>query len=317
MGTFLADRLAMAALTLLLLSVLVFFGGQVLPGDIGRALLGPFADARAVANLNHELGADQPLLTQYLSWMAGMARGDLGISYAFRAPVGPFVASALGNSLKLAALAFILVVPLALLAGIFAALREGRPTDRIISVLGLSLSVMPEFVSGIVLILVFGVWLRWLPIAATWPVGAGPLTQVRYLLLPAMPLFLVLFGYLARMARAGTIEALGSDYTRTAILKGLPRRVVIWRHVLRNALLPTITVIATQTGYLIGGLIVVETLFRYQGIGSLIYSAAKSKDFPMLQAGVLVVGAVFIAATLIADILSTLLNPRLRRRQGA
>jgi len=219
--------------------------------------------------------------------------------------------------LKLAALAFVMVVPLAILAGVFAALRAGRPTDRIITTVGLSFSVMPEFVSGIVLIMVFGVWLRWLPISATWPEGAGPLTQVRYLLLPAMPLFLVLFGYIARMARAGTIEALGSDYTRTAVLKGLPWPVVIWRHVLRNALLPTITVIATQTGYLIGGLVVVETLFRYQGIGSLIYSAAKTKDFPMLQAGVLVVGAVFIAATLLADILATLLNPRLRKGREA
>ena len=306
----------MAALTLLLLSVLVFFGGQVLPGDIGRALLGPFADARAVEALNRELGVDQPLVTQYLAWIAGLLRGDLGMSYAFRTPVAPFVIVALGNSLKLAALAFVMVVPLAILAGIFAALREGRPTDRIITTLGLSFSVMPEFVSGIVFILVFGVWLRWLPITATWPEGAGLLTQVRHLLLPAMPLFLVLFGYIARMARAGTIEALGSDFTRTAVLKGLPWSMVIWRHVLRNALLPTITVIATQTGYLIGGLVVVETLFRYQGIGSLIYTAAKAKDFPMLQAGVLMVGAVFIAATLLADILSTLLNPRLRRGQS-
>ena len=306
----------MAALTLLLLSVLVFFGGQVLPGDIGRALLGPFADARAVEALNRELGVDQPLVTQYLAWIAGLLRGDLGMSYAFRTPVAPFVIVALGNSLKLAALAFVMVVPLAILAGIFAALREGRPTDRIITTLGLSFSVMPEFVSGIVFILVFGVCLRWLPITATWPEGAGLLTQVRHLLLPAMPLFLVLFGYIARMARAGTIEALGSDFTRTAVLKGLPWSTVIWRHVLRNALLPTITVIATQTGYLIGGLVVVETLFRYQGIGSLIYTAAKAKDFPMLQAGVLMVGAVFIAATLLADILSTLLNPRLRRGQS-
>ena len=306
----------MAVLTLILLSVLVFFGGQVLPGDIGRALLGPFADSRAVEVLNHELGVDRPLLAQYFGWIAGLVRGDLGQSYAFRAPVGPFVGAALANSLKLAALAFVMVVPLAILAGVVAALREGRPADRIITTLGLSFSVMPEFVSGIVLILIFGVWLRWLPIAATWPEGAGPLTQVRYLILPAMPLFLVLFGYLARMARAGTIEALGSDYTRTAVLKGLPWRTVIWRHVLRNALLPTITVVATQTGYLIGGLIVVETLFRYQGIGSLIYAAAKAKDFPMLQAGVLVVGAVFVAATLAADIASTLLNPRLRRGRG-
>jgi len=307
----------MAALTLFLLSVLVFFGGQVLPGDIGRALLGPFADARAVEALNRELGVDQPLLSQYLNWIGGLLRGDLGMSYAFRSPVAPFVTQALGKSLKLAALAFVLVVPLAILAGIVAALREGRPADRIITTVGLSFSVMPEFVSGIVLILVFGIWLRWLPIAATWPEGAGALTQVRHLLLPAMPLFLVLFGYIARMARAGTIEALGADYTRTAVLKGLPWRAVIWRHVLRNALLPTITVVATQSGYLIGGLVVVETLFRYQGIGSLIYTAAKAKDFPMLQAGVLVVGGVFILATLLADILATLLNPRLRRGQSA
>jgi peptide/nickel transport system permease protein len=130
--------------------------------------------------------------------------------------------------------------------------------------------------------------------------------------LPSIPLVLVLFGYIARMARAGTVEALDADYTRTAVLKGLPRRVVLWRHVLRNALLPTISVIATQTGYLIGGLVVVETLFHYQGIGLLIWTAARGKDFPMLEAGVLTVGVVYTVATLGADLLYSLLNPRIR-----
>ena len=142
--------------------------------------------------------------------------------------------------------------------------------------------------------------------------GASPASQFEHLILPAIPLVLVLFGYIARMARAGTIEALDSDYARTATLKGLKRSVVIRRHVLRNSLLPTITVIATQTGYLIGGLVVVETLFNYQGIGNLIYKAAKAKDFPMLEAGVLTIGVVYMVATLIADVLSTVLNPRLR-----
>ena len=142
--------------------------------------------------------------------------------------------------------------------------------------------------------------------------GAGLFTQVYYLFLPSLPLVLILFGYIARMARAGTIEALDAEYTRTAILKGLSYPKVIWRHVLRNALLPTISVIATQTVYLIGGLVVIEILFQYQGIGSLIYTAAHKKDFPMLQAGVMVVGALFAVATLLADLLYAALNPRIR-----
>jgi peptide/nickel transport system permease protein len=178
-------------------------------------------------------------------------------------------------------------------------------------------TVLPEFVTGIVLIIVFGVWLRVLPISAEWPEGAGPLTQLHYLILPSLPLVLALFGYLARMARAGMIEALAADYTRTAVLKGLPRRAVIWRHVLRNALLPTITVIATQVGSLIGGLVVIEILFRYQGIGSLVFTAARQKDFPMLEAGVLTVGLIYAVAALIADILAALLNPRIRYEAGA
>lgn len=308
---FVATRLAFSLVTLAILSVIVFLGGQVLPGDVGRAVLGPFADERAVAALNHQLGVDRPLLVQFGSWIGGLLQGDMGISYAYRSPVAPYVFGALVNSLKLAALAFVLVVPLGILGGVIAALYKNRIADRTISVVGLSFSVMPEFVSGIVFILIFGVWLRWLPVSASWPEGAGVLLQLKHLILPALPLFLVLFGYIARMARAGTVEALESDYTRTAVLKGLPWRTVIWRHVLRNALLPTITVVATQAGYLIGGLVVVETLFHYRGIGSLIYNAANSKDFPMLEAGVLVVGMVYIVSTLIADILTTLLNPRL------
>ena len=218
----------------------------------------------------------------------------------------------MGNSLKLALIAFVLVVPIGILGGVIAALNLNRPLDRIISLGGLSVTVLPEFVTGIILILIFGVWLRWLPIAAAWPKGAGFFTQLHYLILPSLPLFLVLFGYIARMARSGMIEALDSDYTRTAVLKGLPWRTVIWRHVLRNALLPTITVIATQTGYLIGGLVVIETLFRYQGIGSLIFTAARGKDFPMLEAGILTIGIVYAVATLVADFLYSVLNPRIR-----
>jgi len=295
-----------------LLSVIVFFAGQVLPGDPGRAILGNLATPGAVAVLDHQLGVDRPLLVQYWSWVTGLLHGDMGQSYQFRSPVEPFVSAAVVNSFKLAGLAFIVVVPLGILGGVIAALNVGRGIDRVISVTGLSVATLPEFVSGIVVIVIFGVELKWFPVSASAGAGASPLTQLDHLILPAIPLILVLFGYIARMARAGTIEALESDYARTATLKGLSRPVVIRRHILRNSLLPTITVIATQTGYLIGGLVVVEVLFNYQGIGKLIFQAAQGKDFPMLEAGVLTIGIVYMIATLIADILYTLLNPRLR-----
>ena len=312
MATFLLRRLGLMFLTLWILSLIVFFAGQILPGDPGRAILGPFAAKSSVQTLDTQLGVNRPLLTRYLSWIGGLLHGNFGTSYSYRTAVEPFVRAALINSVKLAVLAFVIVVPLGIIGGVIAALYAGRGADRIISVTGLSLSSVPEFVSGIVLIVVFGVTLKWLPVTASAGAGASALSQFRHLILPAIPLVFVLFGYIARMARAGTIEALNSDYARTAVLKGLPEATVIRRHVLRNSLLPTITVIATQTGYLIGGLVVVETLFNYQGLGNLIYKAAVAKDFPMLEAGVLVIGVVYVLATLVADLLLTWLNPRLR-----
>jgi peptide/nickel transport system permease protein len=312
MATFLLRRLGLMVLTLIILSLIVFLAGQVLPGDPGRAILGPFAAQSAVHSLDQQLGVNRPLIVRYLSWIGGAVHGDLGESYSYQSPVAPFIGAALLNSVKLAALAFVIVVPLGITGGVIAALYAGRPLDRIISVTGLSLATVPEFVSGIVVIVVFAVGLKWLPVTASAGVGASVGSQLDHLILPAIPLVFVLFGYIARMARAGTIEALNADYTRTAILKGLPRVTVIRRHVLRNSLLPTITVIATQTGYLIGGLVVVEDLFNYQGIGHLIFKAAQGKDFPMLEAGILVIGVVYVVATLAADLLLIALNPRLR-----
>jgi peptide/nickel transport system permease protein len=309
---FFAKRLGWALFTLFLLSVMVFFGAQVLPGNVGRAILGPLANADAVDALNHELGVDRPLLVQYGSWVWAFIHGDMGTSYIYRSPVFPFVVSSLEKSLALGLVAFAIVIPLALVGGVVAALNANRPIDRAITIVGLCATVVPEFVSGIIFILVFAVWLHWLPVSAKWSDSASFGERLRHLLLPALPLVLILFGYIAQMMRAGTIAALEADYTRTAVLKGLPWRTVVWRHVLRNALLPTISVIATQTGYLIGGLVVVERLFNYTGVGALIFSAAKTKDFPMLQAGVLVVGAVYTFSAIAADLAFVILNPRLR-----
>jgi peptide/nickel transport system permease protein len=294
------------------LSVLVFAASQLLPGNIGRNVLGPFASTNDVNALNHQLGVDRPVLVQYVDWIGKLAHGNLGMSLEYKVPVVSLLGPALINSLKLAAVAFVLVVPLSIVGGVFAALRQGHLPDRVITLSGLSLTAVPEFISALVLILIFGLLLNWLPVTAAAPADADAVTQIRYLILPSLALVMVLFGYIARMARAGTIDALDADYTRTAYLKGLDTATVIRRHVLRNSLLPTIAVIATQMGYLIGGLVVIEKLFNYNGIGQRIYTAALNKDFTMLQSGVLLVGIVYLSATLIADILYSVLNPRIR-----
>jgi peptide/nickel transport system permease protein len=309
---FLIRRLGLALISLWLLSVLVFIGTNLLPGDVGRRILGPFATQDSVDLLNARLGTDRPLLTQYFDYIGSVVTGDLGRSVSFARPVTEMLGTALINSTKLAALAFVIVVPLAILGGVVAALKRGTVIDRSITVFGLSATVIPEFVSGIVAIVVFAITLKWLPGGAQAPAGSGIIQQVRYLLLPAIPLVLVLFGYIARITRAGMIDALDADYTRTAILKGLPRSIVIRRHVLRNALLPTIAVVATQVGYLFGGLVAVEVLFNYQGIGRLIFDAAQKADFPLLAGGVLVIGVIFQVSTLLADLLYGVLNPRVR-----
>jgi peptide/nickel transport system permease protein len=312
MYRFLLKRLGLSLITLFLLSVIVFAASQLLPGNLGRHILGPFASQHDVKVFNHAHGVDRPVVVQYWTWISHFVRGNLGESLEYNVSVGSLLGPSLVNSLKLAALAFVLVVPISILGGVIAALRRGRFVDRAITIVGLSLTSIPEFVTAIVLIVVFGIVLKWLPVGATAPEGAGPLIQIKYLLLPSLALVAVLFGYIARIARAGVIEAIDADYTRTAYLKGLGSRRVIVRHVLRNALLPTIAVIATQMGYLIGGLLVIEKLFNYNGIGQRIYVAAQNHDYTMLQSGVMIVGIVYLASTLVADILYSLLNPRIR-----
>jgi peptide/nickel transport system permease protein len=312
MARFVAKRFVLSVVTLFILSIIVFASAQLLPGDVGRNVLGPFADQASVDRLNHQVGADRPVVVQYLDWIWKFVHGDMGESLQYQVPVWSLLSDSFVNSLKLAAEAFALVVPLSILGGVAAALRQGRLADRAITIAGLSLTAIPEFVSAIFLIVAFGVFLEWLPVNAQWPEGTGILGQMKYLLLPSLALVMVLFGYIARMARAGTIEALSADYTRTAYLKGLGTRTVVRRHVLRNALLPTIAVVATQTGYLIGGLLVIEKLFNYNGIGQRIYVAAQNKDVTMLQSGVMLVGIVYLVATFVADLLYSVLNPRIR-----
>ncbi len=311
MGWFLVKRASLAVVTLLLVSAILFAVAQVLPGDVGRAILGPYATEQQVQALDHQLGVDRPIYERYWTWFGGFIRGDWGNSYLLNRPVTQIAFDRLRNSLILGGFALCLIVPVSIGLGVLAALRYGRWLYRSISVAGLSLIALPEFVTGIIVLAVFAVALGWLPASSHVP-SLNPLDWFRQLLLPSIPLMFVLFGYISRMARAGTIESLRSNYVRTAILKGLPRRTVIWTHVLRNSLLPTITVISVQTGYLVGGLVVTETLFNYPGIGKLVLDSAIGHDLPVLQATVLLVAVLYMALTLAADVLYTLLNPRVR-----
>jgi peptide/nickel transport system permease protein len=311
MGRYVLRRLGLTAITLVLTSFAVFAAAEVLPGDVGRTVLGPYASKAQVDDLNHELGTDQPLVKRYVTWAGNYARGDWGESPIQRVEVRPLVLERLKNSLILGGFALILIVPFSVLLGVLAALNYGKTLDRVISIAGLSFVALPEFVVGVVVIVVFSVQLGWLPVSSQVP-EADPVDVVRQCLLPSIPLMFVLFGYISRMARAGTIEVLRSNYTRTAVLKGLPQRYVILRHVLRNSLLPTITVVSVQVGYLVGGLVVIETLFNYPGVGQLILNAATGHDLPTLEAAVLMIALIYTVANFTADVLAALLNPRIR-----
>ncbi len=311
MGRFILRRIGLTLVTLVIVSMTVFAAAQLLPGDLGRTILGPYATKAQVDALNHQLGADKPLPVRYWNWASDFVRGDWGTSPVQNVEVRPYVLGRFKNSLILAAFAFVLIVPLSIAFGVLAALNYGKAIDRCITITGLSVIALPEFVMGVFLIVVFAVQLGWFPVISQVP-GTNPVDWFRQLLLPALPLMFVLFGYVSRMARAGTVDALQSDYARTAVLKGLPRRTVVRRHVLRNALLPTITVVAVQIGYLVGGLVVVETLFAYPGIGSLAYDSVQANDITMIESIVLFTAVLYMVSNLVADILYAALNPRVR-----
>jgi peptide/nickel transport system permease protein len=312
MARFIARRLLLSLITLWLLATIVFVIANVLPNDVGRTILGPFAPQAAVDQLNQRLGTDRPLPVRYVDSMRGLVTLNFGDSFVSGQAVLPQLLGAVGRSAKLAGLALLITIPISIVAGLYAARRRDRLADRAIVLIGVTSSSIPEFVTGTILVVVVGVQLGWLPVLATAPSNADIPTQIRYLLLPAFAMAIVYFGYIARMTRAGTIEVLQSDYTRTATMKGLTTGQVMRRHVLRNALVPTVAVIAVQIGYLFGGIIAVERIFNYNGMGQSMLFAAQHKDLPMLTAGVVVIGIVYMLATLGADVIIAWMNPRIR-----
>ena len=312
MARFITRRLLLAIVTLWLLASIVFVITNVLPADVGRTILGPFAPQESVDALNERLGTNRPILVRYVESLQGLVTFDFGDSFVSGQPVLPQLLGAVGRSAKLAGLALLITIPISILAGLYAASRRDRKSDRAIVLIGVTTSSIPEFITGTILVVVVGVQLGWLPVLATAPPNSDILTQIRYLLMPALAMAIVYFGYIARMTRAGAIDVLQSDYTRTATMKGLTSAQTMRHHVLRNALVPTVAVIAVQIGYLFGGIIAVEKIFNYNGMGATMLFAAQNKDLPMLTAGVLIIGIVYMLATLAADLIMAWMNPRIR-----
>jgi peptide/nickel transport system permease protein len=305
-------RLFLLVVVLFLVSTLTFGIVNVLPGDVANAMLGDLATPQMAASLRQQLGLDQPLLTRYGIWTDALLHGDLGNSLQFGLPIRPMLLGRLGNSAILGGITLLIGVPLAVLLGALAGVYPGRLVDRLVSGLAIGAFSLPEYVIGLLLILVFSIWLPILPGSSLMDPSANPLSRPLALVLPVAVLVIGMQAYLSQITRAGMIGAMQSAYVRTAILKGLPLWMVVLKHALPNVLLPTLTEIGMNFGYMLGGIVIVETLFSYAGVGQMMVNAVDHRDIPVVEASVLVVAIAYGVGNLLADVVSILLSPRLR-----
>lgn len=312
MAAFMLRRLLGLAGVLLGMSVLIFGIIHLLPGNVAYAILGEFATPAAVAQLEAKLGLNDPLPVQYWRWLSAMLRGDFGMSIVMQRPAGPLIAEALGRSALLAVLAFGLVAMGGIGLGLYAATHRGRASDKVLTLAQFLLIAVPEFFWAILAVLVFASWLNLLPATGYAPLSDGVAKWAAHLVLPVLVLAFGLVAHVSRLTRSSMIEVLDSRYVLAARARGLAERKVLWRHALPNALLPAITVLAIDAGLLIGGIVVVETVFAYPGLGRLLVYAIERHDLPLLQVGMMVVTAIYALANFVAELLYAVLNPRIR-----
>ncbi|MDY0288056.1 MAG: ABC transporter permease [Sphaerochaeta sp.] len=315
--TIIVKRLGSLLVTLAVMSFIIFMLVEIMPGDVAQMILGQSATPEAVSALREARGLNDPVLQRYFRWVGGVVTGDLGDSiYMQGVSINSILWRRVGHSMVLALTAFLIFVPTSMFFGVLAGVKENKTTDSIVSFFGLATMALPEFVSGVFLITIFGVQLKWLPIVSVIPIGESLLSNLEILIMPALSVTFVMFGYISRMQRSSMIQVMHSDYVRAAVLKGMPRKYVIYRHALKNALLPTITIIGMNMGWLFGGLVVVETLFGFPGMGSLLMTAIKTRDVPLIEACVLLITVIFSLSTMFTDILYSYLNPRVRLQGG-
>ncbi len=308
-------RLALGLVTVWLVSVIIFLGVEALPGDACTAVLERDAHGEALDKCRDAMGLNTPALPRYLAWAGGALRGDLGLSANGQESITEMVGYRVRNSLLLAAGALSVGIPLSILLGTMAGLWRDRWVDIVFSTSAIFAMTIPEFVSATILILIFAIWLGWVPAIVLTPADAPPLEFFPEFILASTVLTLLMIAHIMRMVRSSVIEAMASDYVQMATLKGVPYWRIVFRHALPNALLPAINVIALTVAWLLGGVVVVEVVFNYPGLGRLLVDAISGRDLPVVQAITMIVAATYVGVNLIADILSLLLNPRLRSHQ--
>lgn len=308
---FFATRLGWLLVTVLVVTFLVFCVNEFSPGQVARKILGPYATQAQLDILTEQMGLNRPVYIRYFDWLAQTLQGDLGFSTLYETEVNTIIWDRLGNTGLLAAIAFAMIVPLSVLLGISAGMREGSKLDRSISVSSIVTTSIPEFASGAFLVAIFSTWLGLLP--GTSPLEASPNWSIaQQLVLPVMVMVLYDLGYVVRMVRASMVEVMTRPYIRTAVLKGMPYRDVIMKHALRNAMIAPFTVILLQINYLVTGVVVVEALFAYPGFGRMFLDAALFQDIAVIEAGAMVAVVIAVMTQIIGDFGYMLLNPRIR-----
>jgi len=309
----LAKRLAFGIVTLWAISLLVFSAVNLLPGDLADAVLGQGATPETVAAFRSELGLDRPVIERYLNWVGGLLQGDLGRSLANDRPISELVAGRLVNTIRLALLAAVIAIPAGVGLGILATVHRDRPLDRVTTTASLVAISFPEFFTAYILVALFSVTLGWLPAVAIETRAVGWLQDLRAIALPALTLALAVIGYVLRMTRAAIVNVMAAPYVEMAALKGASPLRIVTRHALPNALSPIINVVIINLAYLVVGVVVVEVVFVYPGLGQLLVDSVSKRDIPVVQACCIIFAATYVLLNLLADILSTLSNPRLRR----
>lgn len=307
-------RVLIALLTIVLASLFVFLAMQALPGDVARQLLGQDATPEAVAALRETLGLDQNVWSRYADWLLGAVRGDFGVSLVSGAPVGPTLLTAFGNTLLIAVPAVLVGITVALLLGVVAGVRRGRAADTAISMTALVLMSVPEFMMATVLVLLFAIVFPVLPAVVLRGPEATPVELLPNIVLPAVVLTLAMAAYVVRSMRSSTIDVMSREFVVTAELKGLTPLQVVRRHALPSALLPVLDVVALNVAWLLGGVVVVENVFNYPGMGKLMIESVHNRDLPMIEAIAVVSAAVYVLCNLAADMTALALDPRLRTR---
>ena len=314
MTAYILNRLAIGLATLLLASLVVFGVLSVMPGDPAQIILGMNATDDALATLRTQLGLDQPLVVQYFQWLGGLLTFDLGQSYTYKVPVSDLILERIGVSLPLAVLSLLLSVAIAIPVGVFAAARRGRVGDAAAMGAAQVGVAVPNFWFALILVYIFAVWLRLLPAGGFpgWTAGLWP--ALKALIMPAVALALPQAAILARVTRSSLLEVLGEDYIRTARAKGMPRRAVLWRHALRNAMIPVLTIMGLQFAYLLAGTIIIENVFYLPGLGRLIFQSIAQRDLIVVEGVVMLLVASVVAINIVVDILYAIVDPRLRIR---